>query len=132
MSDPKRPEIGTIGWTDLTVPNADEVRDFYAAVVGWKPDALSMGEYNDYVMVSPATGAGTAGICHARGVNADLPSQWLIYIMVADLDHSVRQCVEMGGKLLRPPTGMGSQGRYCVIQDPAGAYAALFEAAKEG
>lgn len=132
MSDPKKPEIGTIGWTDLTVPNADEVKDFYAAVAGWKPEALSMGDYDDYVMVAPGTGAGAAGVCHARGANAGLPPQWLIYIVVADLDESVRRCAEMGGKLLRQPTGMGPQGRYCIIQDPAGAVAALFEAAKEG
>ena len=132
MSEPKKPEIGTIGWTDLTVPNADEIRDFYAAVVGWKPEALSMGDYNDYVMVSPDTGAGTAGVCHARGVNADVPPQWVIYIVVADLDQSLRRCVEMGGKLLRQPADMGPQGRFCIIQDPAGAVAALFESAKEG
>ena len=26
------PKFGTISWTDLTIPNADAVRDFYAAV----------------------------------------------------------------------------------------------------
>ena len=132
MSDPRKHAVGTIGWTDLTVPNADEVRDFYAAVVGWKPEALSMGDYSDYVMTAPGTGAGAAGVCHARGVNADMPPQWIVYIIVEDLDHSVRQCVEMGGKLLRQPTSMGPHSRYCVIQDPAGAVAALFESAKEG
>ncbi|HYG63045.1 MAG TPA: VOC family protein, partial [Thermoanaerobaculia bacterium] len=66
------------------------------------------------------------------GVNADMPPQWIVYIIVEDLDHSVRQCVEMGGKLLRQPTSMGPHSRYCVIQDPAGAVAALFESAKEG
>lgn len=32
MSETNKPEIGTIGWTDLTVPQADKVRDFYGAV----------------------------------------------------------------------------------------------------
>jgi predicted enzyme related to lactoylglutathione lyase len=130
MSDPKKPEAGTIGWSDLTVENADAVRDFYAEVVGWKPEALSMGDYSDYVMVAAGTGDGVAGICHARGMNAGLPSQWLVYIVVDDLDHSLRRCAEMGGKLLREPRDMGPQGRYCVIQDPAGAVAALFEPGK--
>ena len=40
MSDaPPRPPVGTIGWTDLTVPDADGLRDFYSAVVGWGADA---------------------------------------------------------------------------------------------
>jgi predicted enzyme related to lactoylglutathione lyase len=125
MSDASKPQVGTIGWCDLTVPNADEVRDFYAEVVGWKPDALSMGDYNDYVMTVPEDGAGVAGVCHARGLNAAVPPVWLIYIRVADVDESARICVEKGGKVIAPTRSMGPNGRYCVIQDPAGAVAAL-------
>jgi hypothetical protein len=127
VSDAK---LGTVGWVDLTVPNADEVRDFYAGVVGWQADALSMGDYSDYVMTSPDDGAGVAGVCHARGVNAGLPPVWLIYIRVADVDESVRVCLEKGGKLIAPVKSMGPNGRYCVIQDPAGAVAALISPPK--
>ncbi len=28
-------EVGTVGWMDLTVPDAPALRDFYSAVVGW-------------------------------------------------------------------------------------------------
>jgi predicted enzyme related to lactoylglutathione lyase len=33
----KPPAPGAIAWCDLTVPDARKVRDFYAAVAGWKP-----------------------------------------------------------------------------------------------
>ena len=56
MSDDSKPEIGKIGWTDLTVDNADEIRDFYTTVVGWKPSPVDMGEYSDYSMVTPDAG----------------------------------------------------------------------------
>jgi predicted enzyme related to lactoylglutathione lyase len=130
MSDGIKFEVGTINWADLTVPNADEVRDFYGAVVGWTPVALDMGGYSDYCMNVPESNKTVSGICHARGSNANLPPQWLVYITVEDLDRSLQACVERGGKILAGPTGMGPQGRYCVIQDPAGAAAALFEQAK--
>jgi predicted enzyme related to lactoylglutathione lyase len=71
-----------------------------------------------------------AGICHARGENVGLPPVWLIYITVDDLDRSIRRCQELRGKLLRPATRMGTNGSFCVIQDPAGAICALFEPAK--
>jgi hypothetical protein len=58
--------------------------------------------------------------------HADLPPQWLIHITVPDVDASASRCVERGGKVVAGPRGMGSYGRYCVIQDPAGAVAALF------
>jgi hypothetical protein len=63
-------------------------------------------------------------------VNADLPPVWLIYINVSDLDESMRRCVEQGGRIHVEPRGMGAMGRYCVIQDPSGAFAALVEPAR--
>jgi hypothetical protein len=77
-------------------------------------------------MTSPESGTTMAGICHSRGVNADLPPQWLIYFTVKDADAAAKKCEEMGGKIIAGPKDMGKYGRYCVIQDPAGAVAALF------
>lgn len=125
MSESGRPEVGSIAWTDLTVADAERVRDFYSAVVGWKPAPVEMGGYSDFNMTTPGTGTSTAGVCHARGVNAGLPAQWLIYIVVEDLERSVARCEELGGRVLVASKGFGGQGRYCVIQDPAGAVAAL-------
>lgn len=122
----KKPEIGTITWFDLTVPNAEEVRDFYKKVVGWKASPVSMGDYDDYTMSSPESDNAVAGVCHARGGNAGLPPQWLIYITVENVDESAERCVELGGKIISDPKDMGEYGRYCVIQDPAGAVVALF------
>lgn len=121
----EKPTIGTIGWIDLTVSNADELKDFYASVTGWKPEPVSMGDYNDYSMTSD--GEGRAGICHKRGANANIPSQWMIYINVADLDKSRTECEARGGKLLTDIRSMGEIGRYCFIEDPAGAVCSLFE-----
>lgn len=127
MSDAPKP-LGSIAGFDLTVPDADGIRDFYAAVVGWKPDPLDMGGYSDYFMGSPETGETVAGICHARGVNADLPPQWLVYVTVADLEASLARCVALGGTQLTPVKGdHGAEYSYCVIKDPAGAVLALMQ-----
>src|SRR4030067_2971469 len=101
------PDDGAIVWTDLTVENADPIRDFYASVIGWKSQTVDMGLYNDYQMNLPGTGDSVAGICHARGVNASLPPQWLVYIKVPDIDQSMKRCLDLGGKVLLPPKPMG-------------------------
>ena len=119
-------KVGTIGWTDLTVSDAEEIRKFYSDVVGWKSDPVDMGGYNDFNMSAPATNDAIAGICHARGGNAELPAQWIVYITVENLDDSAARCQELGGKILAGPKGAGG-GRYCIIQDPAGAVAALYQ-----
>lgn len=126
MSETPKPAWGRIAWTDLTVPDAPAIRDFYSKVVGWSFAPVDMGGYDDFNMNQPESGETIAGICHARGVNAELPAQWMIYITVADLDASIAQCKKLGGHVISGPRGMGSQ-RYCVIRDPAGAVAALYE-----
>ena len=74
MSDVPQP--GLVGWVDLTVDNAPEVRDFYRAVIGWEYREVAMDEgYADYSMTT-MEGQDVTGICHARGPNAD-PSSGL-------------------------------------------------------
>ncbi|MEO7142707.1 MAG: VOC family protein [Bryobacteraceae bacterium] len=67
-------EVGKIGWMDLTVERAEAVRDFYSQVVGWRAAEVEMGGYADYSMNLPESGETVAGVCHARGHNADLPA----------------------------------------------------------
>ncbi len=122
MSEPKPP--GSIVWTDLTVKDASSVRDFYREVVGWNAVPLSMGDYDDFNMMPPGSDAPVAGICHARGANANLPAQWLVYVQVEDVEASAKQAQELGGAVVDGPRGMGSL-RFCVIRDPAGAVLAL-------
>lgn len=129
MSDSNQPAItaiGSIAWRDLTVPNADSVRAFYEQVVGWKSRPVDLGGYSDFEMLQPVNGECIAGICHARGSNAELPPQWLIYIIVADVSVSAARCVELGGQVLVAPRPL-SGGTFCVIRDPAGAVCALFQ-----
>lgn len=129
MSESRRAGVGTIGWADLTVLDAAALKQFYHEVVGWEPAELEMGGYNDYCMNS-AEGEAVAGICYARGHNAGLPPQWLVYITVENLEHSIHRCTEFGGRVIAGPRSFGPQGRSCVIQDPAGAVAALWEPAR--
>lgn len=118
--------IGHMAWIDISVADAAELKDFYQDVVGWKSQPLDMGTYEDFMMNSPADGAGQAGICHARGVNADLPPVWLPYFLVADITASVAAVTAQGGQLLTSIKSMGKD-RYVVIKDPAGAICALYD-----
>jgi predicted enzyme related to lactoylglutathione lyase len=131
MSPSRKPKVGSISWVDLTVDNADQVRNFYKAVVGWESTEVEMQGYSDYCMNTPESGNTVAGICHARGPNADLPSAWLLYITVQDLRKSISRCNRLGGTVISGIKDLGPQGCYCVIRDPAGAVVALFSPRKE-
>lgn len=124
MSD--NSDVGKIGWIDMTVDDAPGVRDFYKTVVGWQTDDVDMGGYSDYVMKMPASGDGVAGVCHAKGSNADLPAGWLIYIIVEDVEASAAAVGANGGKIIVEPRGLAG-GRFCVIEDPGGSIAGLYQ-----
>ena len=126
MSETSKPGVGTITWVDLTVEDAERIRDFYTQMVGWNFSPVEMDGYSDFTMEAPGDGNAMGGICHARGPNAEIPPQWMIYITVEDVDASAARCEELGGAVLLGPKRMGGHGRYCVIRDPAGAVAALF------
>ena len=119
-------ETGKIGWIDITADDATGLRDFYSRVVGLKPEDVSMGDYSDYNMTMPASGTPVCGVCHALGGNADLPPGWLIYFVVEDVEASAAACTEAGGTLAIAPRGLAG-GRFCVIEDPSGATAALYQ-----
>ncbi|MEZ4883240.1 MAG: VOC family protein [Chitinophagales bacterium] len=123
MAEEKKSVIGSIIWHDLTVPNAEEVKNFYTEVVGWTASLYS--GYDDF-NIHQEDGQVMAGICYAKGSNANIPPQWLMYVTVANVEESAAKCVEMGGKILDGPRMMGNNN-FCVIQDPAGAVMALIE-----
>ncbi|MGB7343415.1 MAG: VOC family protein [Pirellulaceae bacterium] len=121
---------GTIGWMDLTIKdgsvNATDVRDFYEQVVGWSGQSVAMDGYDDFCMQA-SNGQTVSGICHAKGENADIPTAWLIYINVADIEAAITKCQSHGGELLKPASSAGG-GRFAVLKDPAGAIFAVYQA----
>lgn len=120
MTDARVPfRVGSIISADLTVPEAEQVRDFYQAVIGWQVEDFEMGGYNDYLLKTADGQQPVGGVCHARGDNQGLPPVWLVYVSVADLEQSAKTCVDLGGKILT------RNDQYAVIQDPAGAILAI-------
>ena len=129
MTNVTTPPVGTIIWLDLTVPEAEALRDFYAKVIGWEATPVPMGGYSDFTMHPPGVEDPVAGVCHTRGENVDLPPQWLMYVVVEDVERSVSECTRLGGQVVAGPRPLMG-GLFCVVRDPAGAVCALFEPAR--
>ncbi len=127
-ADAAVPPMGRIAWVDLTVPDAEAVRDFYMEVVGWRSQPVSMHdegvEYADHAMVG-AGGEAVAGVCHARGANAGLSPVWLLYLPVGDLDESLRRVEAGGGRIVHRSRNTRGALSYAVVEDPLGAAFAL-------
>lgn len=120
--------VGRIAWVDLTVPDAEAIRDFYQQVVGWSVQEVAMtdGEerYADYGMLGES-GNPVTGICYARGINEGLPPVWMIYLPVGDIDESLRRVEEEGGRIIRSTRGDDGKYAYAAVEDPVGVALAL-------
>jgi uncharacterized protein len=115
---------GIFLWVDLTVTEAEKIREFYSAVIGWTYEGVDMGGYEDYSMKTP-NGEVVAGICHNQGVNANIPPCWINYISVESVKESTKACLEKGGKIIEGPRKQ-KEDFFAIIQDPAGAHFAIY------
>lgn len=106
--------------------DAEARAEFCEEGMGREPAPHEMDGDVDYVMEHPETGQTIAGVCHARGRNAGLPSQWLLYVAVTDLEACLEAVRDLGGMVLSEQQPEGGHAQ-AVIEDPGGAVLALFE-----
>ena len=59
-----------------------------------------------------------------------MPTQWVPYVVVGNVDESLAKAVKLGAKTCLPVTSIGEIGRIAVIQDPQGATIGLHESPK--
>jgi predicted enzyme related to lactoylglutathione lyase len=114
---------GTFSWTDLTTPDQEAAKTFYAALFGWEIVDLPIDEATSYSMASLG-GKAVAAIApqpeqqRANGV----PPIWNSYITVEDADAAVERARELGANVHAAAFDVMQAGRAGVIQDPQGAY----------
>lgn len=119
----KKHKYGQFVWTDVTVENPTELKEFYKDVFGWSEFAVGMKdgdeEYNDFaMMIDEETPAG--GVCTKRGQNKEIPSQWIMYINVENIDESLEKCLQLGGKLIHENRKKDGSLHYVIVSDPKG------------
>lgn len=118
-----KPKHGQFYWTDLTVENPADLKDFYKEIFGWQEMHIPMKDndekYVDYAMaIDPETPGG--GICHHRGTNTGIPPQWIPYFYVNDTTVAVEKAISLGGKILKESRKADGSYNYAILQDPQG------------
>ena len=86
--------IGRIEWVDLSGIRREA--KISAAKSLAEVSRRGNGHLPDFNLNLPGSGETLAGICHARGMNANLPAQWLMYVRVADVAASATEAERLG------------------------------------
>jgi predicted enzyme related to lactoylglutathione lyase len=107
---------------DLTVKNLDEAMTFFGKILGWKFDRFP----TPYPYFLIHAGADTeAGINGGIGAIADAPAAaglptTQITIPIADLDATIKDVVESGGRIIEGKMPIVGVGWYATCAEPGG------------
>lgn len=110
-------EPGSATWYELYASNAQQSRDFYAALLGATADPMPGGlEY--YVLKHGDTQLG--GVMQIDPAWGDFHPNWTTYFAVADADETVAAAIQHGGRALSTAEDTPF-GRMATLMDPHGA-----------
>jgi hypothetical protein len=112
---------GTFGWAELSSRGLDKALAFYQQAFGWATKVGTMGDGGPRYIEFRAGGELVGG---AQDMNpmvpAEVPSYWLVYFSVDDVDASYGKALDIGAREMVPPMDFAG-GRFAIVADPQGA-----------
>jgi len=122
MSD-RTPLPGKFVWFELLSKDAKKAQAFYGEVLGWKVQAFPMGDQTYEMIFAGETMIGG----YAAPKTNHLPSHWISYVSVEDVDAVAKATAANGGKVVEAPYEIPGVGRTARIADPQGAEICAFK-----
>jgi predicted enzyme related to lactoylglutathione lyase len=111
----------TMGWAELNARGFEKAGSFYKKVFGWGEKKMDMGEGMGQYTEFQLSGDSIAGGMEMNPmVPAEVPSYWMVYFNVEDVDKAFKSATEHGGKEMLAPQDMPG-GRFAIVSDPQGA-----------
>lgn len=115
---------GVPSWIDLSSPDLEASKTFYAALFGWEPRTAPVPEAGGYTLFT-LRGKQVAGLGPIMSPNQ--PPAWMTYVNESDADGTVKKIADAGGRILMAPMDVMDQGRMAIFADPAGAVLGIWQ-----
>jgi len=117
----------TYAWSELNARGLDKAIPFYERVFGWKAKKSEMpadaGPYTEFQL----NGQSIAGALEINpAMPAEIPSYWMLYFGVDDVDASYRKALDLGAREMVSPQDFPG-GRFAIVSDPQGAMFGLLK-----
>lgn len=117
-------EVGALCWVELNTRDVDAAKGFYPKVFGWKPETHEGPMPYTEFKLGPESVAGMMSM--PEQVPAGVPSHWLAYFGVEDVDASQSRAQQLGATVAMEPMDIPGGGRFSVLLDSQGAVFGLF------
>ena len=111
------PSTGRFTWHELVTTDPAAATKFYGDLFGWTGRDNPMPGGGTYHLLS----LGDVMVAGAMKAPPGVPSGWLVYVGVDDVDATVKKIDEHGGKIMVPPTTVPEMLRFACGADPQGA-----------
>ena len=112
---------GTVHWNELNTHDVAGAKAYYEKVCGWSFDTMPM-ESGDYhiAKIGDTMIAGMFDVSDMPEMK-EMPSHWLTYLAVDDVDAASEATKTAGGQVYREPWDIPGVGRIAIVADPSGA-----------
>jgi predicted enzyme related to lactoylglutathione lyase len=120
-------EPGALCWSELTTRDAKAAAAFYTEMFGWAGKHSNVGTPTEYHEFSVGDQPSIGMMPMPQEMPPSVPSYWMPYFQVADLDAAVSTATSNGGQLMIGPAPIPGTGRFAILTDPQGAMFAVFQ-----
>ena len=121
-------EPGSLCWNEVFTTNVDRAGAFYRDVLGYGLEPHDMGPMGVYTLLkAPGVKDSVGGMMPMPKEMQGVPSHWLAYIAVTDVDASTKKATDLGAEVMAPPMDIPNIGRFSIVADPGGAAIALYK-----
>lgn len=109
--------------------DVEGAKRFYTTVGGWSTQHFDKSSPDQPYTMWTSKGTAIGGVMPmgAAERSQGVPSFWLPAVEVSDVDAWAKQAETLGGKIHMPAADIPDTGRYAVLQDPLGAFIAIFK-----
>ena len=121
--DDKLKKHGAISWSELLTTDVPAAKSFYSKMFGWRFEDFPMD--NMTYSVVRANDDEMAGIMPMPEGAPEMPPVWGLYVTVDNVDQAAEKATTLGAKIQMPPQDIPEVGRFCVLQDPQGAFISI-------
>ena len=114
---------GKVWWTELNTRDPEAAKAFYERTMGWTFEGVAINKNGAPPYWIAKRGDETVcGIFTLRSPDFDgVPSHWLTYLAVADIDTGLAEAAAGGGKVLRDKIAIPGFGTFAIVADGTGA-----------
>ncbi len=108
---------GTIGWNEFICADIDAAATFYGGLFGWTVQDVPLAEGSYKMFCSGETPV--AGLMAKPAEAGGMPTMWMSYTIVEDLDASIAKARELGSTIHKDRVDL-PMGSFAIIGDPFG------------